>query len=158
MVIKVTSFGISNPLYKQAMEVRRRVFVEELGLDPEYDFDGKDDEAVHFLMIIDDQPAGAARWLEAKEGILIERLSIIPEYRDLGLGTFLLRYVVKDVLPSKKTIYLYAPEYLSDFFQWNGFQIQGEKQDMRGVPHYKMVYVKEKEQRQGLLKKLFKRN
>ena len=157
MVIKLASFGISNPLYKQVMEVRRRVFVEEIGLDPEYDFDGKDDEAVHFLLLVDDKPAGAARWLETPEGIVIERLSIIPQYRSLGLGTLLLRYVIKDVLPSKKTIYLYSPEYLTDFFAWNGFQTVGDKVDMRGVAHYKMIYQKEKHDKKGLLKNLFKR-
>ena len=139
------------------MEVRRRVFVDELGLSPEYDFDGKDDTAVHFVMLIDDKPAGSARWLETKEGILIERLAIIPEYRNLGLGTLMLRYVVKDVLPSKKTIYLYAPEHLTDFFVWNGFESQGDKIDIQGTGHYKMVYTKEKEEKQGFLKKLFNR-
>ncbi len=156
MVIKLASFGIHNPLYKQVMEVRRKVFVEELGLDPEYDFDGKDDEAVHFLMLIDEQPAGSARWLETKQGILIERLAIIPQYRSLGLGTLLLRYVVQDVLPSKKTIYLYAPEYLVDFFTWNGFLQEGEPADIRGVPHYKMLYIKNKQDKKGFIKKIFK--
>ncbi len=157
MVIKLASFGIHNQLYKQVMEVRRKVFVEELGLDPEYDFDGKDDEAVHFLMLVDEKPAGSARWLETTEGILIERLAIIPAYRGLGLGSLLLRYVVKDVLPSKKNIYLYSPENLADFFRWNGFEVDGDKKEIRAVPHYKMVYIRKDHERQGLLKKLFKR-
>ena len=157
MVIKLVSFGFRSPLFKQVMEVRRRVFVEEMGIDPDLDFDSLDAEAVHFLMLIDDQPAGSARWIETKQGIQIERLAIIPEHRHMGLGSLMLKFVVKDVLPAKKTIYLYSPENLQHFFMLNGFEAEGEKTEINGKPHYKMIYVKKQEERQGLLKKLFKK-
>ncbi len=155
MVIKLASFGISNPLYKQVMQVRRQVFVEEVGLEPEYDFDGLDDEAVHFLLMVDEQPAGAARWRETKEGVVIERLSIVKKYRGLGLGTLLLRYVVKDVLPSKRKIYLLTPDFLVDFFRWNGFEIEGEKFQEAGTDHYKMVYQRDEKSRKSLISRIF---
>ncbi len=160
MVIKILSFSYENPLYQDAMKVRKAVFVDELGLDPEFDFDGLDMEAVHFLLTVNDQPVGAARWRETDEGIKIERFSIVKEYRGKGLGHVLLRYVIEDVLPSKKKIYLHAPEYLMNFFVWNGFEVESEEFDEAGIPHFKMFYAKvdhETKNLTNLVEGLFKR-
>ncbi len=160
MVIKILSFGMSSPLFKEVMKVRKTVFVDELGMDPEFDFDGLDDKAVHFLLTVNDKPVGSARWVETDQGIKIERLATIPEYRGQGLGQLLLRQVVFDVLPSKKRIYLHSPELLVEFFRWNGFEVEGEKFEEAGVPHYKMVYTKQQHKGSEIsnfFKGLFKR-
>jgi predicted GNAT family N-acyltransferase len=141
------------------MQVRKQVFVDELGLDPEIDFDGLDYESVHFLLEVDNKPVGTARWRETDEGIKIERLSILKEYRGYGFGHVLLRYVVKDVLPSKKKIYIHAPEDLLNFFIWNGFEIEGEEFEEAGTAHYKLFYAKHQlknSTKKGFLNKLIK--
>ena len=159
MVIKILSFGFRNPLYKQVMKVRKSVFVDEIGIDPEFDFDVYDEIAAHFLLTVNDIPVGSARWRETDEGVKIERLAIIKQYRGQGLGHLLIRQVVLDVLPSKKKIYLHTPEHLVEFFRWNGFEVEGEKFDEAGTPHYKMVYVKhsQKVKSQRSITNIFKR-
>ena len=37
---------------KQAYEVRREVFIREQGIDPGEEYDGKDNEALHFLALL----------------------------------------------------------------------------------------------------------
>ncbi len=155
MKIKLVSFGYTNELFKDCMQVRHSVFVEELGWDPQIDFDVMDEKAAHFLLSVDEQPVGAARWIETEEGVKIERLSIIKEFRGLGLGHLLLRYVLDDLKPSKKPIYLHSPENLVDFFIWNGFKTEGGKFEQNGQNYYKMLYVKnttERRKNKGLLK------
>ena len=157
MVIKLVTFGFRNDLFKKASEVRLKVFVKEMGIDPNIDFDTLDIEAAHYLMLVDDKPVGTARTIETKEGIAIERLSIIPEYRRIRLGSVLLKFVINDVLPTNKTIYLFSPEDLKYFFMLNGFEQTDQKLEINNKPHVKMKYIVKEKTRLSFIKKLFKK-
>ncbi len=160
MVIKLLSFGMNNPLFQKAMQVRKAVFVDEMGIDPQIDFDEFDIDAAHFLIDLNGQPIATARWRETDKGVKIERLAVIKEYRSQGFGQLLLRHVVLDVLPSKKTIYLHSPTDLVDFFIWHGFEPTGEKVEELGLEAIVMIYIKDqtrrKSQKKDLISRLFK--
>ena len=44
-------------------DIRREVFIEEQGVPEEIEMDDKDDEAIHVLAVVDDEPAGCGRIL-----------------------------------------------------------------------------------------------
>lgn len=160
MVIKLLSFGMNNPLFQKAMQVRKSVFVDEMGIDPQVDFDEFDIDAAHFLIDVNDHPVATARWRETEKGVKIERLAVVKEFRRQGFGQLLLRQVVLDVLPSKKTIYLHSPDNLVDFFIWHGFEPTDDKVEELGFEAYVMIYVRDEAQRmtqkKNLISRLFK--
>ena len=46
---------------RDAQEVRKKVFQEEQGIGAELDFDGKDNEAEHVIVYLENNPIGTAR-------------------------------------------------------------------------------------------------
>ncbi len=70
-----------------ALEIRRRVFVEEQRIPAELDRDGRDDGAVHVLALDGDRPAATGRLVltPSGEGVLA-RIAVLPDYRGGGLG------------------------------------------------------------------------
>ncbi len=157
MVIKLLSFGMKNPMFQNAMKVRKAVFVEEMGIDPQIDFDEFDIDSAHFLIDINDKPIATARWRETEKGVKIERLAVLKQFRSQGFGQLLLRQIILDVLPSKKTIYLHSPTNLVDFFIWNGFEPTDEKVEELGHEAIMMIYIKDKANRQAQRKNLISR-
>ena len=47
----------------QVYDIRREVFIEEQGVPEDIEMDGRDDEAVHVLAVVDGEPAGCGRLL-----------------------------------------------------------------------------------------------
>ncbi len=145
MVIEILSFSDENKeLFNKAMQIRFDVFTYEQGVDKDLEFDGLDSESVHFLVNIDAKPVATARWRETDEGIKIERMAVLRNYRHLGIGNLLLRYVIQDVLPSKRKIYLHAQKQVVDFYKLNHFAVEGEVFYEANIPHFKMIYKKQR--------------
>ncbi len=142
MFIVILSFGYENPLFKKAMNVRFEVFTKEQGVDKDIEFDGKDFEAVHYLVTVDDKPVAAARWRETDEGIKIERMAVLKQYRSLGIGTLLLKYILKELEKSGKKIYLHAQKQVEGFYKIHHFKPVGEPFYEANIEHIKMVYSK----------------
>ena len=70
-MITVKRFNFSEKdLAEQAFAIRRKVFVEEQGVDPALEYD-HEEEAHHYLLIIGGKPIAAARWRETEKGIKI---------------------------------------------------------------------------------------
>ncbi|MCP8970110.1 GNAT family N-acetyltransferase [Ectobacillus ponti] len=74
---------------EQAFQIRKEVFVKEQGvpLEDEFDeFDTLDGAAQHILVYHENAPAGTARirWVDGFGKL--ERICILPPYRQLGLG------------------------------------------------------------------------
>jgi predicted GNAT family N-acyltransferase len=136
--------------YAEASEslqkIRREVFLEEQGIDPKLEFDGKDDEAEHFLALWQNQPVGTLRIrylppFTAK----IERLAVLPMARGQGIGTGLLQAAIAHVQSQSpwEWIHLNAQVQVQDLYKKLGFQTIGEEFEEAGIPHLQMVkYLK----------------
>ena len=142
MVIVISSFGANDENFKKCMEIRFKVFTEEQGVDKDIEFDGLDFEAAHYLVLADNKPVATARWRETDEGIKIERMAVIKEYRGLGIGNLLLRYMLRELVKSGKKIYLHAQKYVQKFYELNHFKPVGEPFYEANIEHIKMVYEK----------------
>ncbi len=140
MILTIHSFGADNELFKLAMKVRFEVFTKEQGIDKNIEFDGLDFEAVHYLIMADNKPIAAARWRETADGLKIERLAVIKEYRSLGIGTMLLKMIISELKKAKKQIYLHAQTYLQKYYECHGFKPVGEKFMEANIEHIKMIY------------------
>ena len=118
--------------------IRRKVFVEEEGVDPALEYDENDATAHHYLLTIGERPVGAARWRETAKGIKLERFAVLPEFRNRGLGEILLSAVLEDVKGLGKLIYLHSQLRAVPFYERNGFVKQGEIFYEAEMGHYYM--------------------
>jgi predicted GNAT family N-acyltransferase len=139
-MIKVVRFSFNDHEYaNQAFAIRRKVFVEEEGVDPALEYD-KEEESHHYLLLISNKPVAAARWRETEKGIKLERFAVLPEFRNRGFGEIILKEVLKDVKALKKTIYLHSQLRAVPFYERNGFVKKGPIFYEADMGHYYMEY------------------
>ena len=130
------------------MKLRVDVFVcEQKCLAPE--LDGKDPEAVHVWFSDDDGVQAYLRVLapgaEHDEYPAIGRVLTSKKKRGTGLGGKLLSEgirVTKEIY-GDVPIYLEAQVYAAGYYAKQGFQIVSEEFILDGIPHYKMIRLKD---------------
>ena len=121
--------------------IRTKVFQQEQGVSPELEFDGLDAEAIHFLAYINNKAVGTARIraINAKTS-KIERLAVLPQVRNKGIGKQLMFAALGEIaVQNKTTAIVHAQEYIASLYQQLGFEIIGEKFSEAGINHVKMV-------------------
>ena len=126
-------------LAEKAFAIRRKVFVEEQGVDAVLEYD-KEESAHHYLLLLAGKPIATARWRETEKGIKLERFAVLAEFRNRGLGEIILKEVLKDITPSEKKIYLHAQLRAVPFYERNGFLSVGEQFTEAGLEHFYMEY------------------
>ena len=140
-MLSVLHFDHKNrQLFAKAIFIRTTVFVAELKIDPELECDEFDEIAHHYLVLEDNNPVATARWRETSKGIKLERFAVPAEQRNKGLGAFLLKEVLKDVVPLSKKIYLHSQHTAVNLYLKNGFKIIGEPFEEAGIKHFYMEY------------------
>jgi predicted GNAT family N-acyltransferase len=121
--------------------IRTQVFQIEQGVDPEIEFDGKDETAEHLLAYLDNQPVGTARirYLSPKTA-KIERLAVLSTARGLGIGKELMEKAVEIAAQNDvEEVVIHAQDYVKRLHQKIGFEQVGESFDEAGIAHVKML-------------------
>jgi predicted GNAT family N-acyltransferase len=137
-MIEIKRFSFEDKdLAELAFSIRRKVFVEEQGVDPNLEYD-KEDQANHYLLVLAGKPIATARWRETEKGIKLERFAVLPEFRNRGFGEIILEEVLKDVRPIGKTVYLHSQSRAVPFYERNGFFKEGEMFVEAGIEHFYM--------------------
>ncbi|NTW32437.1 MAG: GNAT family N-acetyltransferase [Bacteroidetes bacterium] len=140
-MLSILRFDYSNKIFfKKALGIRTKVFVQEMSIDPKLEYDGFDLTAHHFLLIENNEPIATARWRETIKGIKLERFAVIKEQRGKGIGTLILKEVLKDTIQFSKTIYLHSQHSAVNLYLKNGFEIIGEAFEEAGIRHFYMEY------------------
>jgi predicted GNAT family N-acyltransferase len=117
--------------------VREAVFVRELGIPAELEFDGRDAGCVHAVAWHDERtPVGVAR-LQADGHI--GRVAVLPDWRGHGIGSALLAMLVQIARDQGQArVWLTAQRHAEDFYRRHGFESQGEVFEEAGIPHRAM--------------------
>lgn len=126
--------------FRMARAIREEVFVHEQQVSVELEYD-HEEESIHYLLMIGDQPRATARWRETPHGIKLERFAVPREFRNMRLGTILLKCVIKDVLPKNREIYLHAQVPAVNYYARAGFVCEGDLFCEAGIAHYRMRYA-----------------
>ncbi len=127
-------------LAAQAHQIRKLVFVEEQGVDPELEYDEFEDEAMHYLLYAEEAPVSTARWRISGEGIKLERFATLRDFRNRGLGSIMLKELMKDIIPMGRKIYLHSQLRAIPFYHRHGFKKTGKQFTEADIEHYKMEY------------------
>jgi predicted GNAT family N-acyltransferase len=142
-MIDVKRFSFQDKdLAEKAFAIRRKVFVEEEGVDPALEYDQHEETAHHYLLQIAEKPIATARWRETEKGIKLERFAVLPGFRNRGFGEIILKEVLKDVRLKGMTIYLHSQIRAIPFYERNGFVKQGEVFYEANMGHYYMEFHK----------------
>jgi predicted GNAT family N-acyltransferase len=139
--MKIISFDINDKTHADiAFSIRQKVFVEEQKVNRDEEYDEHESIATHYLVFVDDQAVATSRWRHTDKGIKLERFSVLPEFRNKGVGGELVKHVLLDVIPFKKLIYLHAQVAAMNVYARNGFEPVGDLFYEANIPHYKMIY------------------
>lgn len=114
--------GISDSKFDDAKNIRRAVFCEEQHIPDVLDSDGKDENAFHLIIYIDNKPVGVGRLLvEGTLGIL-SRIAVIKDFRKKGLASIIIkRLEQKGIEEGTNRFELYPHAYLESFYRSLGF-------------------------------------
>jgi len=126
---------------QKVFAIRREVFVDEQNCPPELEWE-YEDESVHFLAIVDEEPAGAARWRKTTNGYKLERFAVLKEFRGLGVAQALVKTVLTDLPVDADYVYLHAQIPAVSLYEKFLFEKLGEEFEEAGIRHYKMVLQK----------------
>ena len=121
----------------ELMAVRNAVFVDEQGVPPELECDGRDADAMHFLaMDKADNPLGTARLLADGQ---IGRIAVLPAFRRRGIGRRLLALALDSARRrGDRHVWLHAQIDARELYLQAGFHIVGERFMEAGIPHIAM--------------------
>jgi predicted GNAT family N-acyltransferase len=127
--------------FLEMQAIRRSVFQEEQGVDPQLEFDGLDKTAIHLLAYLDNRPVGTARIRYLNEQIAkIERLAVLSTARGLGIGKKLMQEAIQVAKQNNvQEVVIHAQEYVKGLHQQLEFKQIGEIFEEAGIPHVKMT-------------------
>ncbi len=117
--------------------LRQKVFIDEQHVPEELEWDGEDQEAVHFLaMDANQKPAGCIRLLPTGQ---ISRLCVLSEQRNNGVGSSLL-IAAEEAARAKgmEEIFLHAQTHATSFYEAAGFSVSGGIFMDANIPHRQM--------------------
>lgn len=124
-----------------ALALRTRVFVDEQGVPPEIEADGRDGEALH--VVIFDDPGGAAvatgRMLLRGEIAKMQRIAVEPDRRREGLGRLVMRRLEgRAAARGAAVARLSSQESAIAFYERLGYVARGEPFMEAGIRHRDM--------------------
>ena len=141
-MIKVIKISRPEEL-QQSHEIRIEVFVEEQHVPVQEEMDEFEEVSLHYLALIDGIAAGTARWRVTEKGIKLERFAVKRNYRRLGVGSALVKYILDEIKKNPglddKEIYLHAQLDAMPLYAKFGFTKTGNLFEEAGIKHYKMV-------------------
>ena len=124
---------------ERCLAVRRRVFVEEQGVAPEEEEDGRDAACLHWLAWWGDEPVGTARLRALPDGWKAERVAVLPPHRQHGIGLALMRALEAEAWRrGAARLLLHAQSAVISFYERQGYRAEGPVFDEAGIPHRKM--------------------
>lgn len=122
-------------------DLRRRVFVDEQGVDEALEWDGLDERAEHFLARSepDGAPLGTARMRVVEGDAKAERVAVLPRDRSSGVGRALME-ALEDRARALgcPRVLLNAQVRVVAFYRRLGYEASGPVFDSAGIDHRAM--------------------
>lgn len=137
LIVKVAE---SSEDFSAMRSVRMAVFQSEQGIEPELDFDGKDETSDQIIAYMNAQPIGTARirYLDDRTA-KIERLAVLPIARGKGIGKLIMEKAIALAVQKKmQEVIIHSQEYIQGLHQKLGFEPEGAVFEEAGIPHVKM--------------------
>jgi predicted GNAT family N-acyltransferase len=132
----ITSVGFDSPMLRDALDLRRKVFVEEQGVPPELEVDDEDGAAVHLVAIIGERVVATLRITPMESADRIGRVAVQRELRHKGIGGRIVEHATRLILEKgERDAVLHAQVQTVDFYRRLGYREEGEIEMDAGIPH-----------------------
>ena len=116
--------------------IRKSVFIDEQHVPKDLEWDGQDNDCIHFLASVNAIPVATAR-LTAKGQI--GRMAVLRKYRGIGIGSRLLAAVIEQARQSRfEQVFLHAQVNVIGFYEKCGFSAEGDIFIDAGIEHRTM--------------------
>ena len=125
-----------------ALNIRREVFIKGLNIPEHLEIDSNEESSKYILAKVDGKSVGTARWRKTDEGMKLERFAVLNDYRSIGIGTMMTKFILNQ-LKNSKLIYLNAQESAISFYEKMGFKPIGPRLKEVNIEHQKMIYSKD---------------
>lgn len=137
------AWGKLNPVYQDALQIRKDVFIAEQGIDPQLELDGTDEDKMHYVGYVDERPATTARIdMLAGNRVKIQRVATEKTDRHQGYAGELIKQIMADAKKSDVTrVELDAQLTAMAFYQELGFEPIGDPFEEAGIQHRTMRYT-----------------
>jgi predicted GNAT family N-acyltransferase len=113
--------------HTQLKNIREKVFIQEQKVTPELEWDGMDENAMHFLVFKDEEAIGCARAVVTKNYMQLGRMAVLKNYRGQGIGSALLeKAIVTAKLKQIPSIHISAQCCAIDFYLKFGFKVMSD--------------------------------
>jgi len=126
--------------FQEALDIRYQVFVEDQSVPEDLERDGEDEHCTHFLIRLEKKTIGAGRLRRIDENtVKIERMAVLPEYRNSGYGRQMLDQMlefVRDQNYQKAILHAQLPAVR--FYEYAEFEKTGDIFYEAGIPHITM--------------------
>ena len=119
--------------------IREKVFIEEQKVTPQLEWDGLDEEAIHFLVYKNEKAIGCARALVIENDMQLGRMAVLKEYRGEGIGSHLIEKAITTAkLNQLSLIDISAQCHAIDFYKKFGFKVTSDIYLDAEIPHRDM--------------------
>lgn len=129
--------------YAQCMQIRTLVFVIEQGVPCIREVDEFENSSISFIVKYEDSTVGTVRWrMYNNHTAKIERMAIIKQYRNKGIGKKIIRSVIEDIQknPDINAVKVSSQSSAISFYNNFGFVIDGKEYlDGGNIPHNDMI-------------------
>lgn len=134
-----SSNSLESSVYKDALALRKEVFIMEQGVSLELEVAGEKGP-LYFTGYLDELPVATARTFEEEPGVWhIQRVAVKKEHRGQGLASELLNGIEVSARDHKiNTLTLGAQDQAQAFYKKLGYQVVGEGFMEAGIAHHRM--------------------
>ena len=125
----------------KCLEIRRKVFIEEQGVDRDIELEFEDNGAniVHFGFYYKGEIVGTMRSRKTENGTKLERICVLPSHRGFGIVKKCLVEIISTI---SGEIYLNSQSHASGFYEKLGFVKHGDEFTEAEISHVKMIFAK----------------
>lgn len=139
-ILQLTNIGTNNSVFKDAYDIRLKVFSEEQGIPQQNELDEFDDTAYHRVIYVDKIPVACGRMNIVDDTAKICRIAVIRDFRRNGYATELcMQFISLAKQMEMKYVFLHAQIYIVELYKQIGFVSEKEEFIEDGIPHVRMT-------------------
>lgn len=125
--------------HKDALAVRRKVFMEEQHVPEDLEIDEYEESATHFVVYEEEQPIGAGRCRIVEKNAKVERICVLSSYRKQGVGEAIMNKIEEFAKDRElQGLKLNSQTHAEPFYKRLGYETYSDQFLDAGIPHVAM--------------------
>ncbi|MFD1419234.1 GNAT family N-acetyltransferase [Companilactobacillus keshanensis] len=133
------SDDLNSQIYQDDLMIRKKVFVEEQNVPSSLEVDEMENSCTYATLYVDGKPAGTARYFPTEDnGVHVQRVAVLKEFRKQGLASFLLKDIFKNAQKDYQYIILGAQDQAQKFYKKLGLHVVSDQYLDAGILHHDM--------------------